>query len=100
MTGNFDFNYMNVLPEDLAKNEFEIAKINDFHSSIIFYEEKIEGLSKMKEDEERRYSDYLLKLLSSVEGIKAIEYDRSIIKCENVLFVYNNGWTVFREEKV
>lgn len=92
------FNYIDVIPEDLVKDKLEFCKIDEFRSSLAFYEQKIIELSKLKAEEEKRYNSYLLEQLSKVEGIEAIEFDGSIIKCENTIFLYNNGWTIFSKE--
>lgn len=62
---NNNLKILAVIPEQLIKNEYDRAKLDLFRSSINFYEEKIKQLSEMKNNEERKFGQFLVDCINS-----------------------------------
>lgn len=96
---NNNLKILAVIPEQLIKNEYDRAKLDSFRSSIDFYEEKIKQLSEMKNNEERKFGQFLVDCINSVDGIEKYKSPGSIIACENLIFFYNGErWFTYRKD--
>ncbi len=96
---NNNFKILRVTAEQLIKNEYDRVKLDVFRSSINFYEERIKQLSEIKNNEERKFGQFLANCINSVDVIEKYKSPGSIIVCENLIFFCDGErWFTYRKD--